>query len=141
MRSLPLDDPGTPPLSGPTALLWWLARRQWGILLTAVGLGMLQFAAQAFTPFVVGRAIDDGLDSGFGPDLWRACGTLLALGAVIITASAIGHRYDVNNWLRAAFTSSQLVGAHRRPVGPHHHQGAADGRGRVGRRQRRAAHR
>ena len=61
VRSLPLDDPGTPPLSGPTALLWWLAGRQWGILLTAVGLGILQFAAQAFTPFVVGRAIDDGL--------------------------------------------------------------------------------
>ncbi|WP_421734660.1 ABC transporter ATP-binding protein [Cellulomonas sp.] len=110
MRSLPLDDPGTPPLSGPTALLCWLARRQWGILLTAVGLGITMFACQAFTPYVVGRAIDDGLASGFGPDLWRACGTLLALGAVIITASAIGHRYDVNNWLRAAFTSSQLVG-------------------------------
>ena len=110
MRSLPLDDPGTPPLSGPTALLWWLARRQWGILLTALGLGILQFAAQAFTPYVVGGAIDDGLASGFGPDLWRACGTLLALGAVIITTSAVGHRYDVNNWLRAAFTSSQLVG-------------------------------
>ncbi|WP_315095304.1 ABC transporter ATP-binding protein [uncultured Cellulomonas sp.] len=110
MRSLPLDDPGTPPLSGPAALLWWLARRQWGILLTSVGLGIAMFAAQAFTPYVVGRAIDGGLTSGFGPELWRACGTLLALGAVILTASAIGHRYDVNNWLRAAFTSSQLVG-------------------------------
>ncbi|MBO3083627.1 ABC transporter ATP-binding protein [Cellulomonas fengjieae] len=110
MRSLPLDDPGTPPLSGPVALLWWLARRQWGILLTAVGLGIVQFASQAFTPYVVGRAIDDGLTEGFGPDLWAACATLLGLGSVIIVASVLGHRYDIANWLRAAFTSSQLVG-------------------------------
>jgi ABC-type multidrug transport system fused ATPase/permease subunit len=110
VRSLPLDDPGTPPLSGPTALLWWLARRQWGILLTAVGLGIVQFACQAVTPYVVGGAIDDGLASGFGPDLWRACATLLGLGAVVIVSSALGHRYDIANWLRSAFTSSRLVG-------------------------------
>src|SRR4029450_11733810 len=67
-------------------------------------------SGQALPAFVVGKAIDDGLKHGFGPDLWRACGTLLALGAVVITTSAIGHRYDIANWLRAAFTSSQLVG-------------------------------
>lgn len=110
MRSLPLADPGNPPLSGPSALLWWLARRQWGILLVAVLLGVTMFAAQAFTPFVVGNAVDDGLEHGFGPELWRACGSLLALGIVVIVTSAIGHRYDIANWLRAAFTSSQLVG-------------------------------
>lgn len=110
MRSLPLDDPGTPPLSGPSALLWWLARRQWGILLVAVLLGITMFACQAFTPFIVGRAVDDGLKHGFGPELWRACGSLLALGLVIVVTSAVGHRYDIANWLRAAFTSSQLVG-------------------------------
>ena len=50
MRSLPLDDPGTPPLSGPTALLWWLAGRQWGILLTAVGLGILHVRGPGVHP-------------------------------------------------------------------------------------------
>ena len=99
------------------------------------------FACQAFTPYVVGGAIDDGLKSGFGPDLWRACGTLLALGAVIITASVLGHRYDVENWLRAAFTSSQLVGGTVAPHRRRDHRGAADGRGRLGGRQRRAARR
>ncbi len=110
MRSLPLADPGTPPLSGSWALLWWLARKQWGILLVAVLLGITLFASQAVTPYVVGTAVDDGLQHGFGPQLWRACGTLLALGVVTIVASAVGHRYDIANWLRAAFTSSQLVG-------------------------------
>ena len=110
MRSLPLDDPGTPPLTGPLALLWWLARRQWGILLVAVALGIVMFACQATLPALTGRAIDGGLAHGFGPDLWRAAGALGVLGVVSAAASAVGHRFDIANWLRAAFTSSQLVG-------------------------------
>ncbi|WP_034610150.1 ABC transporter ATP-binding protein [Cellulomonas sp. URHD0024] len=110
MRSLPLADPGTPPTSGPWALLWWLARRQWGILLVAVLLGVTVFASQAVTPYIVGRAVDDGLEHGFGPELWRACASLLALGLVVIVAGALTHRFEIANWLRAAFTSSQLVG-------------------------------
>ncbi len=110
MRSLPLADPGTPPLRGPAAYLGWLARRQWGILAAAVACGVVQFACQAFLPYLTGRAIDDGLQQGFGPDLLRAAGTLLALGLVSAAASAVGHRFDVANWLRAAFTTSQLVG-------------------------------
>lgn len=110
MRSLPLADPGTPPLRGPAAYLGWLARRQWGILLAAVACGVVQFACQALLPYLTGRAIDDGLAHGFGPDLLRAAGALLVLGLVSAGAGALGHRYDVANWLRAAFTTSQLVG-------------------------------
>ena len=110
MRSLPLADPGTPPLSGPAAYLGWIARRQWGILLAAVTCGVVQFACQAFLPYLTGRAIDGGLQHGFGPELLRAAGTLLALALVSAGASALGHRFDVANWLRAAFTTSQLVG-------------------------------
>ncbi|MBF0689514.1 MAG: ABC transporter ATP-binding protein [Cellulomonas sp.] len=110
MRSLPLADPGTPPLRGPLTYLGWLARRQWGILLAAVACGVVQFACQAFLPYLTGRAIDDGLEQGFGPDLLRAAGSLLALGLLSAGASAVGHRFDVANWLRAAFTTSQLVG-------------------------------
>jgi len=110
VRSLPLADPGTPPLRGPLAYLGWLARRQWGILLAAVACGVVQFACQAFLPYLTGRAIDDGLEQGFGPDLLRAAGSLLALGLLSAGASALGHRFDVANWLRAAFTTSQLVG-------------------------------
>ncbi|MBO3088539.1 ABC transporter ATP-binding protein [Cellulomonas sp. zg-ZUI40] len=110
VRSLPLADPGTPPLRGPAAYLGWIARRQWGILLAAVSCGVVQFACQAFLPFLTGRAIDGGLQHGFGPDLLRAAGALLTLGVVSAAASAVGHRFDVANWLRAAFTTSQLVG-------------------------------
>ncbi|MBT0994399.1 ABC transporter ATP-binding protein/permease [Cellulomonas sp. DKR-3] len=110
MRSLPLTDPGTPPLTGPVAYLLWQARQQWGILTVAVLLGILMFSCQAALPYLTGYAIDSGLAQGFGPDLWRAAGALLALGLLSAAAGAIGHRYDVENWLRASFAASQLVG-------------------------------
>ena len=110
VRSLPLDHPGTPPLTGPAAYLAWLARRQWGVLATSIALGMVGFAAQAMTPALVGRAVDAGLASGVGPDLWRYAGLMLALGLLSAAVNAVGHRYDVTNWMRAAFTASEHVG-------------------------------
>lgn len=110
MRSLPLADPGTPPLRGPVSYLGWVARRQWGVLTAAVVCGVVQFGCQAFLPYLTGRAIDDGLSRGFGPGLLTAAGALLALGLLSAAASALGHRFDVANWLRASFTTSQLVG-------------------------------
>ena len=110
MRNLPLDDPGNPPLSGPVRYLWWLTLRQWGILGVAVLLGIVLFACQAALPLLTGHAIDSGLAHGFGADLWRSAALLGVLGLVSAAAGAVGHRYDVANWLRASFTSSQLVG-------------------------------
>ncbi|WP_444664924.1 ABC transporter ATP-binding protein [Cellulomonas sp. CW35] len=110
MRSLPLIDPGTPPLTGPVAYLAWQARRQWGILTVGALLGVLMFSCQAALPYVTGHAIDSGLAHGFGADLWRSAAMLLGLGVVSATAGAVGHRYDVENWLRASFAASQLVG-------------------------------
>ncbi len=110
VRSLPLTDPGTPPLTGPVAYLAWQARRQWGILTVSALLGVLMFSCQAALPYVTGHAIDSGLAHGFGADLWRSAAMLLGLGVVSATAGAVGHRYDVENWLRASFAASQLVG-------------------------------
>jgi len=110
VRSLPLADPGTPPTSGPGRLLWWFARRQWGIQTTGLALGITLMGCQALLPYLVGHAIDGGLAHGFGPDLFRWVGALFVLGVVSAAAGAIGHRYDVACWLRPAFTASELVG-------------------------------
>ncbi len=110
MRSLPLADPGTPPTRGPWSLLGWLARRQAGPLSVAVLLGVVVFACQALLPWLTGRAVDGGLAHGFGRELFQAVGALAALGTVSAAASALGHRFDVTCWMRAAFTSAELVG-------------------------------
>ena len=48
MRSLPLADPGTPPLTSPLAFLLWQARAQWGILLAAIAVGVIMVCGTFF---------------------------------------------------------------------------------------------
>ena len=112
MRSLPLADPGTPPLTSPLAFLLWQARAQWGILLAAIAVGVVGSVAGAFLPFVIGTIVDDGLTDGISPALLTGCGVLAAVGLVQVACNVVGHRLDVQNWLRAAFASSQLIGHH-----------------------------
>lgn len=112
MRSLPLADPGTPPLTSPLAFLWWQARAQWGILLAAIVVGVLGNVAGAFLPYVIGGIVDDGLTDGLSPALRSGCLLLAGVGLVQVAGNVVGHRLDVANWLRAAFASSQLIGHH-----------------------------
>ncbi|MGW6129363.1 ABC transporter transmembrane domain-containing protein [Cellulomonas sp. NPDC055163] len=112
MRTLPLPDPGTPPLGSPRALLVWQARRQLPLLLGAVAVGVVGNLAAAGMPYVLGRIIDGGLSAGLSAELWVGCGALAAVGLVQVVCNMWGHRLDVENWLRAAFATSQLVGHH-----------------------------
>ena len=110
VRPLPLPDPGTPPLTSASTFLAWQARRQWGVLTVAILLGVVTFLAQAVTPYAMGHALDEGLELGLGRELLKWAGVMLAAGVIQVVASGFGHRYDVENWLRAAFSVSQLVG-------------------------------
>lgn len=110
VRSLPLTDLGRPPLTSPGAFLAWQSRRQIDVLSMSVFLGILTFLSQAVTPFVLGRALDEGLQQGLSTALLGWAAIMLGAGVVQVVAGGIGHRYDVQNWLRAAFAVSQLVG-------------------------------
>ncbi|PFG33943.1 ABC transporter ATP-binding protein [Sanguibacter antarcticus] len=110
VRPLPLPDPGTPPLTSPLAFLLWQARQQRGVLALSVTCGILTFLSQAVTPFVLGHALDEGLEKGLGRTLLLWALVMLGAGVVQVVAGAFGHRFDVENWLRAAFSTSQLVG-------------------------------
>jgi ABC-type multidrug transport system fused ATPase/permease subunit len=112
VRPLPLADPGTPPLTTPQAFLWWLGRRQSGILLAAVLVGVAGNVAGALLPYMLGRVVDGGLDDGVSRSLLLGCAALLGVGLVQVAANVLGHRLEVENWLRSAFASSQLIGRH-----------------------------
>lgn len=112
VRQLPVPDPGTPPLSSPAAFLWWVARRQAGLLTAGVAVGIVGAVTAAVMPYLVGRIVDGGLEDGLGAELWKGCAVLAAVGLVQLVANVWGHRLDVENWLRSAYRTSQLVGHH-----------------------------
>lgn len=109
VRELPLNQLGTPVLTSPSAFLWWQARQQWGMLTIGILCGITTFLADAVLPYVVGRALDGGLSNGVDRDLlgWAA---IMALAAVVlVTFGLIGHRIEIQNWLRASFSISELI--------------------------------
>ena len=112
MRPLPYAHPGTPPLTSASAYLWWVARRQGALVIGGALLGIASAVSQAALPFLLGRLVDSGLDEGMSRNLLTGCLLLLAVGLVQVLANVVGHRVDVENWLRAAFRTSQLVGYH-----------------------------
>lgn len=64
MRSFPYPPAGTPDLRSPARYLLWLGGYQKATLAAGILLGTLWMASQAVMPFVLGRAIDDGVIGG-----------------------------------------------------------------------------
>lgn len=109
VRQLPLNQLGTPVLKSPTAFLWWQARQQWGVLTIGILCGVITFLADAVLPYVVGRALDGGLTNGIDRALLGWAGIMAAAAVVQIGVGVVGHRFDVQNWMRAAYSTSELI--------------------------------
>jgi ABC-type multidrug transport system fused ATPase/permease subunit len=107
---LPLADPGTPDLTGPTAYLRWVGRQQWRTLLVAIAFGIVWLVSQALFPAAMGKAIDDGIIGADPGSLVLWCAILVGLVVVSALAGTLRHKYAVMNWLQGAFRSAQLVG-------------------------------
>ncbi|MFN0154757.1 MAG: ABC transporter ATP-binding protein [Gaiella sp.] len=112
MLELEFDHPGTPDTRSVLRFLAWTARLQWPTLLAAMTFGALWMSTQAVTPYVIGRAIDEGLDAGDHGRLALWTGTLLALGCFQAVAGAFRHGFSVMNWLISAFRFARIVGHH-----------------------------
>ncbi|MCB2176244.1 MAG: ABC transporter ATP-binding protein/permease [Actinomycetales bacterium] len=112
MRQMPYTDPGQPPLTTASAYLWWVARGQLGLVASCVAWSTLAFVASAVLPYLLGRAVDTGLEHGVDRALWGAVLLLLAVGLIGALANVVEHRRLVEGWIRAAFRSSQLLGHH-----------------------------
>ena len=109
MQSLPLADPGTPDLRSPTRFLLrvtWLQR--WTVL-GGMAFGVLWMSCQALVPFVLGRAIDEGVAARDQDALVRWALVLLAIGAVQAAAGVTRHRFAVSNFLISFFRTTQWV--------------------------------
>ncbi|MFF6978942.1 ABC transporter ATP-binding protein [Streptomyces sp. NPDC008343] len=86
------EDPGTPDCRGGWRYLWWLVMRQsmrsaMGALISSVWMVLL-----AATPYLMSRAVDDGLAAGDYGALAGWTGALVAVGAFNAWLSIMRHR-------------------------------------------------
>ncbi len=109
MQPLPLADPGAPDLRSPARFLLRVLRLQARTVAGGVLFGVLWMSCQALVPYVLGRAVDEGV-AGQDPDaLLRWAMVLLAIGVVQAAAGVTRHRFAVSNFLIAYFRTTQWV--------------------------------
>jgi ABC-type multidrug transport system fused ATPase/permease subunit len=117
MRSLPLEDPGTPHARTPARYLLWIVRGQWVSVAGGVFFGILWMASQAFVPAAIGAAIDQGVAGRDTGRLLLWTGAVLFLGTVTAVSGIFRHRFAVFNWLSAAYRTVQVAVKHTTKVG------------------------
>lgn len=117
VRHLPVTHPGEADHRSPARFLLWTARGQWLTLLGGMAFGVTWMIAQALTPALIGRAIDQGVAGGDLDALGRTALWMLLLGSVQAVSAIMRHRFAVTNWLIAAYRTVQLVVRHVVRVG------------------------
>lgn len=106
-----------PDLRSPARFLLWMMRVQRGVMLTEVFVSLGWFLAPALSPYVIGRAVDDGLLRGDlgATALWA--GVLLALITVSTLTGLLWHTMAVRGWLVALYGTIELVVAKANQLG------------------------
>lgn len=118
MKHLPFDDPGVPDTRSPTRFLLWIGRQQVGTLTLGMAFGIVWMLSQALLPWVLGRAVDEGLATRDLRALVGWVGLLFGLGVVQAVAGTMRHRVAVSNWLQSGFRMIQVVSHHAALTGP-----------------------
>jgi ABC-type multidrug transport system fused ATPase/permease subunit len=109
MRRLPLPDPGVADHRSAGRFLWWLLLQQWRGMIGAIVTGIVAMLTQAVTPAIIGLAIDRGVTAKDTGQLVLLCAVMFLVGVVGSVAGIVRHRFNVSNWLDAAYRVVQLV--------------------------------
>ncbi|MYR61429.1 ATP-binding cassette domain-containing protein [Streptomyces sp. SID625] len=102
-------DPGTPDSRGGWWYLWWLVTRQPGRSLAGALLASVWMVLLAATPYLMSRAVDDGLQRGDTGALALWSGALFAAGAVNAWLSILRHRTMTRVRMDANFRTVKVV--------------------------------
>ncbi|QDP94960.1 ABC transporter ATP-binding protein [Microlunatus elymi] len=100
---------GQPDTRSPFRFLLWLLRQQWDVVLAGAGVSVLWMMPGTLGPYIIGRAVDDGITAHDTSQLiyWSA----LLLGVIVIGAifGIIGHTWVVRSWLIALYRTTKMV--------------------------------
>ena len=103
------EDPGEPDCRGGGRYLWWLVRCQPGRSLAGALLGSVWMVLLAATPYLLSRAIDDGLEPGDYPALVGWTAALFGVGAFNAWLSIMRHRTMTRVRMDANFRTVKVV--------------------------------
>ncbi|MCZ4510031.1 ABC transporter ATP-binding protein [Streptomyces sp. ActVer] len=103
------EEPGTPDCRGGARYLWWLVARQPGRAAVGALLGTVWMVLMALTPYLLSRAIDDGLEPGDQAVLAGWSAALLGVGVFNSWVSIMRHRTMTRLRMDANFRSVKLV--------------------------------
>jgi ABC-type multidrug transport system fused ATPase/permease subunit len=96
--------------------LLWQAGRQPGTLAGGVLFGVLWMLCQVVWPYLLGRAVDEGV-TGETRDVLRWCALLLGVAVAQALTTTLRHRMAVTNWLRSSLGAARLIGHHSAGTG------------------------
>ncbi len=109
---LPYRDPGRPDARGPARYLWWLVRKQQWRVLLGVTWGTLWMLLLMVPPYLISRAIDDGLRAGDLAALLGWVAAILLAGTTNALVGLMRHRTMTFIRLDAAYRTVQVVVRH-----------------------------
>ncbi|MFF5553962.1 ABC transporter transmembrane domain-containing protein [Streptomyces olivaceoviridis] len=106
------EDPGTPDTRGGWWFLWWLVRCQPGRSVAGALLGSTWMVLLAAQPYLMARAVDDGLLPGRLGALAGWTGAMFAVGALNAWVSILRHRVMTRVRMDANFRTVKVVVGH-----------------------------
>ncbi|WP_394296854.1 ABC transporter ATP-binding protein [Nocardiopsis lucentensis] len=109
--------PGTPDARGPWRYLWWLIAAQPRRVLTGAFWGTVWMVGLMVPPYLVARAVDDGLRAGNRDALLFWVLALLAAGAVNTLAAVMRHRTMTLVRADASLRTLRVVARHAARLG------------------------
>ncbi|MFF7968971.1 ABC transporter transmembrane domain-containing protein [Streptomyces sp. NPDC007903] len=110
-------DPGIPDTRGGWRYLWWLALRQPGRSLAGAVFGSAWLVLMAAQPYLLSRAVDDGLVPGRLGVLAAWTGAMFAAGVGCAWLSIMRHRTMTRVRMDANFRTVKLVVEHAARLG------------------------
>jgi ABC-type multidrug transport system fused ATPase/permease subunit len=109
-----IDVPARP---SPAGVLWWLIVRQRGRVAAGSVYGVLSLGSLVLAPYLLGRAVDDGLAPGDWPALAGWTGALFAAGVASATLNILRHRTMSRVRMDATFRIAHTVLGHATRLG------------------------
>lgn len=111
-RRVPYADPGEPDHRSPLRFLWWLTVSQRRRVLAGSVWGTAWMCLLIAPPYLMSRAVDDGLRGRDAGALLLWTGVLLATGAALAVLGILRHRTMTRVRVDAAYRTVQVVTRH-----------------------------